>query len=249
MIDEKVVFDCREILKIALAKLGVSDVNTQNRRMDKLMLFMELVLERNEVINLTNITEPEEFTKLHLVDSLACFGYEEIEKAHDIVDVGAGPGFPGIPLAIMYPYKSFVLADSLEKRTLFITEAAEKLGLENIKAIHARAETLGQDRQYRESFDLSVCRAVAAMPVLMEYTLPLIKVNGSCYAYKTITAEGEIEDSELARELLGGSKAVEVRRYAELLPGRNHAIYVIGKERPTPKSYPRKEGTAKRVPL
>jgi 16S rRNA (guanine527-N7)-methyltransferase len=241
--------DCAEILRTALSKLGVSDTNIQNRRIPKLLRFMELVLKRNEVINLTNITEPEDFVKLHLIDSLACYGFEKLEAAHDIIDVGAGPGFPGIPLAIMYPYKNFVLADSLEKRTSFITEAAAELGLDNVRSVHARAETLGRDAAYREAFDISLCRALASMPVLMEYTLPLLKVGGACYAYKTITAEGEIDESEVARKLLGGSSEVEVRRYADLLPGRNHAIYIIMKERHTPATYPRKEGTAKKVPL
>ena len=216
---------------------------------DSMMELMALVLERNEVINLTTITEMEEFAKLHLLDSLACVGLPELEGARSIIDVGSGSGFPGLPLAAMYPEKQFLLIDSLRKRSEFVQEAAKRLGLENIRVLHARAETAGQDAALRESFELALCRAVGKLPIILEYCLPFVKVGGACCFYKTISSEREIKESLLARELLGGSAEVRVESYEELLPGRKHALYIIRKERHTPMAYPRREGIPEKVPL
>ena len=214
-----------------------------------MMEFMSLVLERNEIINLTSITEPEEFVSLHLLDSLACAGLPETELSSDIIDVGSGAGFPGIPLALLYPEKRFLLTDSLNKRTEFIRYAAKELDLKNVEVKHIRAEKIGREFKYRESFDLSLCRAVGSLPVVLEYCMPLVRVGGSGIFYKTIPAKGEIEDSLLARELLGCSKEVRVETYKDILPGRGHALYIVEKSRHTPDQYPRREGIPQKVPL
>jgi 16S rRNA (guanine527-N7)-methyltransferase len=242
-----------EKLTNILKELGVSASGAAEAA-EKMFAFEDLVLERNEIINLTAITEREEFFTKHLVDSVSCYGWPEIDGAKRVVDIGTGAGFPGVPLAILYPKKSFTLIDSLGKRTDFITEATEKLGIINVRALHMRAEDAGQDKELRETFDICVTRAVAAMPVLEEYCLPLVKVGGYMYAYKTKNAEGELTDGELARNLLGGSREAESRvavgtgaSSADLPFSRR--IFIIRKNRPTPLSYPRKAGTPSKVPL
>jgi len=216
---------------------------------DTLMELMRLVLIRNETVSLTAITEPEEFAALHILDSLACVGLRELETSIDIIDVGCGPGFPGLPLAALYPEKRFLLTDSLRKRVEFAAFAAASLGLDNVDTLHTRAESAGRDPSLRESFDLSLCRAVGKLPVTMEYCLPFVRVGGIACFYKTKMAEGELAESRLARELLGGSADVRVVDYADILPGRKHALYIVKKDKTTPDSYPRREGIPSKVPL
>jgi len=216
---------------------------------DTLMEMMRLVLDRNETINLTAITEPVEFAELHLLDSLACVGLKETDTANYVVDVGSGAGFPGLPLAALYPEKKFLLTDSIRKKTEFVSFAAKRLGIRNIDFLHARAEKAGREPALRERFDLVLCRAVGKLPVILEYTLPLVRLGGAGLYYKTVPAEEEIEESLLARKLLGGSSDVIIHEYADLLPRRRHALLIVNKERPTPKSYPRREGIPSKVPL
>ena len=216
---------------------------------DALMELMRLVLERNETISLTSITEMEEFVTLHLLDSLACVGLPELESAQRVIDVGSGAGFPGLPLAMLYPDKHFLLTDSLRKRVEFTESAASSMGLDNVEALHARAEAAGREPALRERFDLALCRAVGRLPVILEYCLPFVRVGGAGVFYKTVPAKGEIEESLLARELLGGGAEARVETYADILPGRRHALYIVGKEHPTPDTYPRRAGLPTKVPL
>jgi len=245
--------EAREILDKGLAALsrrkGAPKRVGETAYADTLMELMRLVLMRNETISLTAITEPVEFAALHLLDSLACGGLPELESAKEIIDVGSGPGFPGLPLAALYPEKTFLLTDSLRKRIEFAAFAADALGLKNVDALHSRAENAGRDPALRERFDLALCRAVGKMPVILEYSLPLVRTGGAGIYYKTIAAEGEIEESVLARELLGGSAEVGSVDYADLLPGRRHVLFIVKKERATPGSYPRREGIPSKVPL
>ena len=251
----------RSFLKEELDKHCLSDVSDIT---DKMSSFMDMVLERNETINLTTIIDREEFVKKHLLDSIACYGWTEIENAKKIVDVGTGAGFPGIPLAICYPDKQFALLDSLNKRIDFINDVVAGLGLANVKAIHSRAEDAGRDAAMRESFDLCVTRAVAPLNILLEYCLPLVKTCGHLYAYKTIKALEEIKESSLALRLLGASTDVLARSYGKdamtvdasseeivISPAAPYslAIFVVDKIKNTPKEYPRKAGTPKKIPL
>ena len=216
---------------------------------DKLLALMDLVLERNEIINLTSITEPVEFVQLHLLDSLACVGLPELNRAKNIIDVGTGAGFPGLPLAILYPEKQFYLTDSLKKRIEFIEYATEKLELKNVIAKQMRAETAGHDKNMREQFDLSLCRAVGNLSIVLEYCMPLVNNGGSGIFYKTVSAEGEIGESLMARRMLGCADHVRIETYTDILPGREHALYIIEKTKPTPAKYPRREGVPSKVPL
>jgi 16S rRNA (guanine527-N7)-methyltransferase len=250
------------------AYLSANRLPCPGEKAAKLLAFMELVLKKNEVINLTTITERDEFVTKHLIDSIACYGWPEIEAAGEIIDVGTGAGFPGVPLAVLYPDKHFVLMDSLAKRIDFLGESLKALEIENVDLVHSRAEDMGRDKNYRDHFDLCISRAVGKLSVLLEYCLPLVRTGGCFYAYKTAGGVAEIEESKSARYLLGGSKEVEVRplpspdapQTADMqrasaqkqeIKGSTyeHNIMIVKKEKPTPKTYPRKAGTPAKVPL
>ena len=210
--------------------------------------YMDGILEWNEKVNLTAITDPADFVKKHYVDSILCAPYPPFMEAKKIIDVGTGAGFPGIPLAILFPDKEFVLMDSLNKRLKIIDELAQGLGIHNITLCHGRAEDLGQMKLHREQYDLCVSRAVANLAVLSEYCIPFVRVGGWFAAYKSLEAEQEIEESKKAIKLLGGGP---VENKSLSLPGYelNHSIVFIRKEQKTLAKYPRKAGTPVKEPL
>ena len=208
--------------------------------------YMEGILEWNEKINLTAITDKEEFIAKHFVDSVLCYGFEEYVNAESIIDVGTGGGFPGIPLAIVSSDKEFVLADSLNKRLKVIKTLTDELGIENTQIIHGRAEELAKNKNYRQGFDLCISRAVANMAVLAEYCLPFIKKGGYLLAYKGPDAEDELAKAEKAIKILGGKF---LRIESVELDGYDHNIVVIEKIKDTPAKYPRKAGTPSKEPI
>lgn len=232
-------------LKKALGELGVPD---DQYVAEKFYEFMGLVLEKNKEINLTTITEDEEFVEKHLIDSVACYGWPEIEDATSIIDIGTGAGFPGIPLAILYPDKEFLLVDSLKKRIDFIDEVIRIMGLVNVRTLHRRAEDVGSDVKYRGKYDLCLTRAVAKLSVLLEYSIPVLKVGKFLYAYKGIKVKEEIESSEMARYLLG-AEIIDVRKIEINDIRFDHSVIVIEKTRGTSGKYPRKAGIPNKVPL
>ena len=209
---------------------------------------MEGILSWNEKVNLTNITDPEDFRVKHILDSLMCTDFPEYLEAEDIIDVGTGGGFPGIPLAVYSPDKRFTLLDSLNKRLKIIDGLASELGITNIQLLHARAEDAARDPMYREKFDLCVSRAVSNMATLAEYCLPFIKKGGYLLAYKGPDCEQELKDAEYALKVLGG-RAVDIRDVSVNEYGLEHKILVIRKVRPTPKAYPRQAGKPAKAPL
>lgn len=217
--------------------------------------YMEMVLEWNEKVNLTSITDPAEFVEKHFLDSLAVMDSYEIEDAETIVDIGTGGGFPGIPLAIVFPEKKFTLIDSLDKRMKIVQQMADEIGLKNVRTVHGRAEELGQSKQYREQFDLCVSRAVANLTVLSEYCLPFVAVEGAFIAFKGPDAEEEAMQAENAIVELGGALAdieeagLFMEDGTDLLAGMDHMLVHIDKESKTPKKYPRKPGTPSKNPL
>ena len=211
---------------------------------DKLLAYMELTLETNKSMNLTAITEPEDFIVKHYIDSLTICRNEVFKKAGRIIDVGTGGGFPGIVLAAAYPGKDFVLMDSLGKRIKFIERSAAEVGIYNVEAVHSRAEDLGRAKGYRESFDLCVSRAVARLSVLSEYCLPFVKQGGYFCAYKT--ASENFDEGLEAVKALGG-KIVNTERYPALkspldFVNLEHRLLYIEKTQKTEKKYPRKAG-------
>lgn len=214
----------------------------------QLLRFEEKLLETNQVMNLTAITEPEEMMKKHYWDSIYPLAKGIFPEGATVVDVGCGAGFPSLPLKMAAPHLKMTLLDSLQKRLGFIDGVITELGLQEIQTHHARAEDAGRDPALRGSFDIAVSRAVAELSKLCEYCLPLVKTGGALIAYKGATAEEELERAQNAIRVLGG-KVEQVFHYT--LPGEEdkRAILVIRKANGTPKQYPRNPKQIKERPL
>lgn len=215
---------------------------------EKFQKYMEEVLKWNESVNLTAIKEKPEFVLKHFVDSVTAATLPEIKEAKKILDMGTGAGFPGVPLAILFEDKEFLLVDSLKKRLNIIEEICKEIGIKNVKTLHMRAEDMGQNLEYRESFDIVTSRAVANLATLSEYCLPLVKVGGHMLSYKGAGAEEELEKSSKSIKTLGGSlKRVETFNLAE--DAEEHKIIVLEKISSTSKKYPRKAGMPSKAPI
>lgn len=232
-------------MKDLLTSLGISLTQKQNQQ---LLAFMDLLLEYNQKFNLTSIVEPQEVRIKHFYDSLLLVGASVWPAKGKVADLGTGAGFPGIPLKIVCPDIELVLMDASAKKIGFINVAIEQLGLNKVEAIHIRAEDAGQSAKYRESFDWLVTRALAPMPVLAEYALPLVKVGGYMAAYKGPGWQEELTSSQKAISLLGG---VYHDVYEKMLPEDKgqRSIVFISKIKDTSVKYPRKSGTPSRQPL
>ena len=228
--------------------LEAMNIENSQELIEKFRIYMEGVLEWNEKVNLTTITDPDEFAIKHFVDSIICANYPEYINAAKIIDVGTGAGFPGIPLSIISPEKEFILMDSLNKRLKIIEELCQRADIKNVVTLHARAEELAKNKAHRERYDLCDSRAVANMAVLAEYCLPFIKVGGFLMAYKGPEAENEVREAEHALSLLGG-RAEEIRNGNLKEFGIDHKVVVIKKVSNTPSKYPRKPGTPTKEPL
>lgn len=215
--------------------------------LDKFMGYMEGILSWNEKVNLTNLTDREDFIKKHYIDSLLLWNSEILVNADRVIDVGTGGGFPGVPLAILYPEKEFVLLDSLKKRLNIIDDITEKLGIKNVTTCHERAEDAARKKEMREAFDLCVSRAVANMTSLAELCIPFVKTGGYFAAYKGPGVYEEIKEAEKAIEILGGD-LVSIT-IPEGQHGNEHTIVTIKKISPTPAKYPRKAGDPIKKPL
>lgn len=208
--------------------------------------YMNLLIEWNEKMNLTAITDPEEIILKHFIDSITIL--KNIENDAKIVDVGTGAGFPGIPLSIMRPDLKITLVDSLNKRLIFLQEVVNKLELKNVEIIHARAEEFGQNKKYRENFDIATSRAVANLATLSEYLIPLVKVGGKVVAMKASELQEEVENAKKAIDVLGGKiEMIEEFNLPQSDIGRT--VVIIRKEKQTPNKYPRKPGTPSKEPI
>ena len=226
--------DMRDILKAALPQ-------ADETALDRFEIYHRLLAEWNEKMNLTAITDPREVVEKHFADSLAALPY--LRPGMRVIDVGTGAGFPGVPLLIMEPNLELTLADSLQKRLTFLDVLLKELGLK-AELVHGRAEDLGQDRRYRERFDIALSRAVASLPVLLELTTPFVKVGGSAIAYKGDAAE-ELKSAKSAAFLLH----VALRQTELVSPLGKRCLIFADKTAPTPKTYPRKAGTPSKKPL
>ena len=226
-----------------LAKMNISLLKEQY---GQFYAYMELLIEWNEKMNLTAITDPKEIILKHFVDSLTIAKYVQEDKS--IIDMGTGAGFPGIPIKIYRKDVKVVLADSLNKRIKFLDEVIDKLKLENVETIHCRAEELGKNKQYREKFDYATSRAVANLSTLSEYLMPFVKLNGKCIFMKTIEVEEELEKAKKAIKTLGG-KIEKVDKFEIPESDLGRSIIIVKKEKITPSKFPRKPGTPAKEPL
>lgn len=234
-----------QVLKSGLEKWKIELSSEQE---EQFQLYYELLVKKNEVMNLTAITEKEEVEEKHFLDSLALTQALPLTGEESLIDVGTGAGFPGIPLKILFPEMKIVLADALQKRVGFLNDVIDRLMLTNIRAVHARAEELGQDPDYRERFDLCVSRAVAELPQLSEYCIPLVKTGGAFVPYKSRRTEEEIELSKNAFLTLGAE--YEATKALVLGPSAlERNLIIIRKISATPEKYPRKAGKIKKKPL
>lgn len=223
-------------------------ISFSERQQEQLTIYYEMLVKKNKVMNLTAITEFEDVIDKHFLDSISIAQFVDLTGKLSLIDVGTGAGFPGIPLKIMFPDLDITLADSLNKRILFLDEVIELLGLENIKTVHGRAEELALKSVYREQYDLCLSRAVANLACLSEYCLPFVKLGGYFISYKSNEIEEELLSAKKAIFLLGGQiKEVIPFQLADTQMGRSFVI--ISKNKKTSKAYPRKSGMPAKKPL
>ncbi len=216
--------------------------NIDSSLSDKFEKYFELLVEWNEKFNLTSITQKDEVEQKHFVDSL--LGLDFINSGDKVCDIGSGAGFPSIPLAIVKPDCNFTLVDSLAKRVGFLNEVVDQLALSNCTCLHSRAEDFAANHK---DFDICVARAVAPLPTLLEYTLPLLKVGGKLVAYKGSNVQEEIVSSSKALDTLKG-KIIE--KVDTCLPnGDYRCILIVQKYAPTPKGFPRGKNKPRQNPL
>lgn len=215
---------------------------------NQFLTYYEMLVEKNKVMNLTSVTEFDEVVEKHFLDSISLCTIENLAQRRKVLDLGTGAGFPGIPLKIMFPELEITLADSLNKRILFLQEVIDTLKLENISAIHGRAEEMAKQEKFREKFDLCVSRAVANLSTLSEYCLPFVMVGGKFISYKSGEIEEEQKNAKNAVFLLGG-KIEKIHKFELDGTELKRSFVVIDKVKKTPKIYPRKAGTPTKSPL
>jgi 16S rRNA (guanine527-N7)-methyltransferase len=228
--------------ELAIDKLGI---HLDDKQVKQFSSYADLLIEWNEKVNLTSIIDPQEIIIKHFLDSLTLGKFIE---GHRLADIGTGAGFPGIPLKILLPDLELVLVDSLAKRLDFLKVVVNQLGLHNVVTVHSRAEDFGRDSNFRDSFDCVTSRAVARLPILLEYAIPLLKRNGIFLAAKGTLVNEEVLEAKNALKILGANIR-EVARFSLGHEAEHRAIVIVEKIRDTPKIYPRKSGTPSKKPL
>lgn len=233
-----------ELLCESCRKIGVE---LNQAQLKQFMTYKDMLIEWNEKMNLTAITDDREIILKHFVDCLAlCSGADMSGKK--IIDVGTGAGFPGVPVKIACPDIDITLLDSLNKRITFLNELTKVLGLEKTDCVHMRAEDGGNDKVLRESFDMCISRAVANLSVLCEYCLPFVRVGGMFISMKGPDVTQEIFEAEKAVRVLGGEIS-EIKTVSIPETDINHSLIIINKIKATPSKYPRKAGKVKKEPI
>ncbi|MFW6022836.1 MAG: 16S rRNA (guanine(527)-N(7))-methyltransferase RsmG [Halanaerobiaceae bacterium] len=240
---DRKLFD--DLMGNGIKKLGLEK---KDKLFDDLWIYMNFLIEENNKYNLTAIDREEEIIGKHFLDSLVFFQKYNIKEHSRIIDIGTGAGFPGLVLKIYRPDLEILLLDSLKKRIGFLNELINKLSLNKIQAVHARAEELGNEKNYREKYDMSVSRAVASINILCEYTIPFVKIGGKAVYFKGPDYEKEIEEAEKAAKTLGGKIT---NTYQVNIPGIEGERYLVNidKIKKTPSKYPRRPGMPKKRPL
>mgnify|MGYP002545003700 CR=1 FL=1 len=234
-----------DFLKEYIQNIGI-ELNQD--KINKLINYYELLIEKNKVMNLTAITEYKDVVIKHFADSLSIIKAVNMSEITNIIDIGTGAGFPGMVLKIVFPDVKITLLDSLNKRVKFLNQVIEELGLTGIETVHSRAEDGGRNKDLREHFDVSVSRAVANLATLVEYNLPFIKVGGYFVAYKSGDIDEELVNAKKAVSVLGGT-IEEVKKFQ--LPGTDidRSLVYIKKIKPTSGKFPRKAGLPSKEPI
>ena len=232
-----------DTFKSELEKLGIS---ISEEQLEQFIRYYEMLIEKNKVMNLTAITDFDEVIEKHFIDSLNLFRFADLKADKTIIDMGTGAGFPGIPLKIAFPNLKITLADSLNKRILFLNDVISELGLTDIDTVHGRAEDLAKDKTYRENYDICVSRAVANLSTLSEYCLPFVKIGGQFISYKSGDCDEEITNAKSAIFLLGG-RLNQIQKFE--MNENSRSFVIIDKVNGTSKQYPRKAGLPSKKPL
>ena len=234
--------------EILAARADEAGIPLTAEQIGQFSVYNEMLLDWNTRMNLTALTAPEDVAVKHIIDSLTAYDAALFDGARTLIDVGTGAGLPGIPLAVYAPHLTVTLLDSLNKRVRFLTEVTAAMGLQNVRCIHARAEEAARTAEHRAAYDIAVSRAVARLPVLLEYTLPFVRVGGTLLALKGRAYAEEQKEARRAAEVLGGGR---ITARPVHLPGLDdvRAILTVTKERQTPAAYPRGGGAPPRRPL
>lgn len=234
--------------EILAARADEAGIPLTAEQIGQFSVYNEMLLDWNTRMNLTALTAPEDVAVKHIIDSLTAYDAARFDGARTLIDVGTGAGLPGIPLAVYAPHLTVTLLDSLNKRVRFLTEVTAAMGLQNVRCIHARAEEAARTAEHRAAYDIVVSRAVARLPVLLEYTLPFVRVGGTLLALKGRAYAEEQKEARRATEVLGGGR---ITARPVHLPGLDdvRAILTVTKERQTPAAYPRGGGAPTRRPL
>ena len=224
------------------------EIPFSSEQQEQFVTYYKMLVEKNKVMNLTAITEFDEVLDKHFLDSIALARYVDLTTSISLIDLGTGAGFPGMPLKIMFPNLKVTLADSLNKRIAFLDEVIGELGLTDIQTVHARAEDLAHNSDYRERYDYCVSRAVANLSSLSEYCLPFVRIGGTFISYKSGEIEEELAAAKKAIFLLGG-------QFDQVIPFQlegtdlGRSFVLINKDKKTAKTYPRKSGMPTKKPL
>ena len=227
----------------SMNSIGIELTNSQ---LNAFETYYDMLIDRNKVMNLTAITEFDEVMDKHFLDSVYLFRSIELKADYKLIDIGTGAGFPGIPLKIVFPELKITLLDSLNKRVGFLNDVIDKLNLNDIEAIHGRAEDIARDKTYRASYDIAVSRAVANLSTLSEYCLPFVKIGGKFVSYKSGDCADEVDNAKSAIHLLGG----KINKIDEFSYSNNsRSFIVIDKVMNTSNKYPRKAGLPSKKPL
>lgn len=235
----------KSLLLESAQALGIALSEAQT---DQFMQYLSLLLEWNEKMNLTAITDPVEVVQKHFIDCISVLPHLDLQGGETMIDVGTGAGFPGVPLKIANPALQVTLLDALQKRLTFLDTLTQSLDLYDVTLVHSRAEDGGQNPDLREQFDLCVSRAVANLAVLLEYCLPFVKVGGKLAALKGPDAAQEIEQAQNALQIVGG-KVTAVIPITIPHTDLQHQLVLVEKIAPTPQRYPRKAGKISKKPL